>query len=108
MSWRNGRDSNRALRRGLRRDARREGVWLLEHRGECNKYRESPPASARLNSYNLGRSWRPPNGEGPEKVPGFADTDRIVPHLTDEADGAPAQNVDIRTRPDATDAKAQA
>ena len=48
------------------------------------------------------------DGEGPEKVPGFADTDRIVPHRTDEADSASAQNVDIRTRPDRTNAKAQA
>jgi hypothetical protein len=69
---------------------------------------ERPDGSARLNSYNLGRSWWPPNSEGPEKVPGFADTDRIVPHRTDEADGVPAQNVDIRTRADQTDAKPQA
>jgi len=41
--------------------------------------------------------------EGPEKVPGLVNIDRLILHWLDGTDGMPAQNVDIRTRPKQTD-----
>lgn len=39
---------------------------------------------------------------------GFAGASRIAPHRTDETDGEPVQNVNIRTKPQHTDGAGQA
>jgi hypothetical protein len=40
---------------------------------------------------------------GREKVTGFADTVRAVRYRTNDTDSAPAQGMDVRTRPHRTD-----